>query len=301
MTHVYARHDYAASLTHLGSALPVPEWGCSVIVRPIADQGFDAVGCYPIAVLDLQADLAGGLERLRRGGLVSVTLVLDDVHRPPVANIEDAFTAITPYKTHYTVDPRGEPATSKHHQREIKRANGFVDVRPIRLADMLGEWTGLYASLAERHDFVALHRFPECHFAALAHLPGVHIIGAFSEGALVCAHIWVEHAGCVYSHLAASSEEGYRCGAAYAVNAFSIDHFRDARLINLGGAAGTDERVDGLARFKAGFANGTARSWLARAVLDPVRYAQLAEGLPPSAFFPAYRQPGSAWARGSNA
>lgn len=298
MTHAYARYDYAVSLTHLGRALPVPEWGCSVIVRPIADQGFDAIGCYPIAVLDPQADLAGGLERLRKEGLVSVMLVLDDVHRPPVANIEEAFATIAPYKTHYTVDPRREPATSKHHQREIKRANGLVDVRPIQLADMLGEWTALYTSLAERHDFGALHRFPDRHFAALAQLPGVHTIGAFSEGALVCAHLWVEHAGCVYSHLAASSDEGYRCGAAYAVNAFSIDHFRDARLINLGGAAGADEKVDGLARFKAGFANGTSRSWLVSEVLDPARYAQLAEGLPPSAFFPAYRQPGAPFANG---
>jgi hypothetical protein len=201
MTHVYARHDYAASLSHSGSAFLVSEWGCSVIVRPIADEGSDAIGCYPTAVLDRQADLAGGLERLRQEGMVSVMLVLDDVHRPPIAAIEGAFAALTPYKTHYTVDPRGGPAKSRHHQRESKRANRLVEARPICLADLMGEWIGLYATLGERHDFAPVHRFPDRHFDVLAGLQGVHAIGGFANDNLVCAHIWIEHEGYVFSHL----------------------------------------------------------------------------------------------------
>jgi hypothetical protein len=127
----------------------------------------------------------------------------------------------------------------------------------------------------------------------LANLEGVTTIGAWVGDDLVSAHIWARDDDCVHSHLAASSELGYATGAAYAVNHASIAHFSNARVINLGGNAGRlDDPNDGLARFKAGFADGTAQSYLCGAVLRPRDYEQLVdlfEANGPRDYFPAYR------------
>ena len=48
---------------------------------------------------------------------------------------------------------------------------------------------------------------------------------------------------------------------------------------------------DGLAQFKAGFANARTQAWLCGAVLDTERYERLATGRETSAYFPAYRAP----------
>jgi hypothetical protein len=140
-----------------------------------------------------------------------------------------------------------------------------------------------------------MHDLPPAHHAMLAALDGVTAIGGWLGEELAASHIWVHDRGRVHSHLAASSENGYACGAAYAVYDASIRHFKDAEVINLGGAAGyTDDPDDGLARFKQGFANATARSYICGKILDAERYRELTacRAAPAqTAFFPAYRAP----------
>src|SRR5574337_206640 len=133
MIHPYATERYAASLSHIGTPFAVPEWDSVVIARAIgAGEGQDAAGPYPLAVLDERADLEGGLERLRRAGFVSVTLVVDDYHRPPLAALESAFDIVRAFKTHYVVDrSRGSAEPSSHHRYEIKRALKAVRVAPF--------------------------------------------------------------------------------------------------------------------------------------------------------------------------
>ena len=62
-------------------------------------------------------------------------------------------------------------------------------------------------------------------------------------------------------------------------------------VVNLGGPAGMSDTDDGLAQFKAGFANARTQAWLCGAVLDTERYERLATGRETSAYFPAYRAP----------
>ena len=62
--------------------------------------GVDAAGTYPIAVLAPGADVAAGLERLRRSGVVSITLVLDDFNRPSLDELGRCFQVINRFKTH---------------------------------------------------------------------------------------------------------------------------------------------------------------------------------------------------------
>ncbi len=293
MIHPYARADYAGSLTHIGEAFAVDEWGGQVLARPTPDgRHRDAMGTYPLTVIAAEADVAGGLERMRAAGLVSVVLVLDDRLRPSLDRLASAFDFVRPFKSHHLHDPGvGPVAYAKHHRYEVRRAHARAAAAEIDLADHLPAWASLYAQLAARHAVGSLHAFADGHHAALARLPGVRTFGAFVEDRLVAAHLFVLHDGYAVSHLAASSAEGYETGAAYAVNDLAVAVLGGAGMtINFGGGAGfVDDPADGLVRFKKGFANTTAASYLCGKVLDPTRYRAMSAGYEAGGFFPAYR------------
>lgn len=292
MTHPYALETYARSLAHVGAPFLTPEWDSHLLVRPIQGEGFqDATGPYPLTALAADADLAGGLARLKAAGLVSVVLVVDDRLRPGREALEGAFGRVRRFKSHFIHDRSlGPQAYDKHHRYELRRAMGRVDAREIVLADHLPAWQALYGELSARHGLQGLHAFPAAHHEALAQLPGLKAFGAFMEGVLVSAHLFVTHAGYAVSHLAASSPDGYRNGAAYAVNALAIEALTDCDTINFGGAAGAgDDPADGLVRFKKGFSNRIGASWLCGAILDAEAYQALSVGVEGDAFFPAYR------------
>jgi hypothetical protein len=310
MIHPYATEAYARSLSHWGEAVHVPEWGCHVIAldtpgapdtRGALDTGGaldtrggkDAAGTYPLAVMAPDSDLAGGLERLRRLGLVSVTLVLDEFHRPPLEVLREHFDVVNPFKTHHIRRNSASFAYGKHHRYEVRRASKQVSVRQFELGNYLPEWSSLYADLIRRHELGGVHEFASSHFDALSRLQGTTSIGAWLDGRLVSAHIWVSDGQYVHSHLAASNGEGYAAGAAYAVYDASVRHFAGAELLNFGGGAGpSDDPRDGLSRFKKGFANESAPAYICGAILDEGQYHELVRrrGVPPDTlFFPAYR------------
>jgi hypothetical protein len=292
VTHPYASEAYAASLAHVGAPFAVPEWGGHVLVRETPDGGHrDAIGPYPITPIVAGADLAAGLARLAQAGLISVVLVADDRLRPDEASLGHAFRLMRRFKSHFVHDRTlGPPAYDKHHRYEIRRAQTRVEAREIALAEHLPAWEALYQDLVDRHGLCGLHAFPRAHHAMLAQLPGVRTFGAFADGALVSAHVFVTGDGYAISHLAASSPEGYRNGAAYAVNALALEALDDCEVVNLGGGAGmSDNPADGLIRFKKGFSNRIAASWLVGAVLDQGAYEALSAGRADDGFFPAYR------------
>ena len=292
MTHPYASDAYARSLGHMGTPLAVPEWGCHVLVRDTpCGARRDATGPYPLTPLAPDADLAGGLARLRAAGLVSVVLVGDDRLRPGVDALQQAFDFARRFKSHFIYDRTlGPQAYDKHHRYEIRRAASRVEAREITLANHLPAWEALYQDLVARHGLSGLHAFPRAHHEALAHLPGVRAFGGLVEGELASAHIFVTGDGYAISHLAAASPQGYRNGAAYAVNAAAIEALTDCDAINFGGGAGVhDDPADGLVRFKKGFANRISASWLCGAVLDSDAYEALSADRENDGFFPAYR------------
>ena len=292
MTHPYATVEYAGSLPHIGEALEVPEWDAQVLVRATpGGERRDATGPYPLSVIARDADLAAGLERLRAAGLVSVVLVFDDRLRSATSAMETAFDVARPFKSHFLYDRSlGPLALGKHHRYELRRALTRVEVGEFALADHLPAWEQLYGQLAARHGFGGLHAFPAVHHQVLAAMPGLRAFGAFIAGELVSAHLFVTHDGYAVSHLAASAVEGYQTGAAYAVNDLAVTALTDCDVINFGGGAGLGEdTADGLVRFKKGFSNRTAPSWLCGKVLDRAGYQTLAAGHGDQGFFPAYR------------
>lgn len=156
-------------------------------------------------------------------------------------------------------------------------------------------WQALYDYIIADMKLTGLHAFPAAHHAALAEIEGFTAIGAWVGGELVSAHVWAHDGGHAHSHLVASNAKGYECRAAYAVNDFSMQHFAGKKILNFGGGAGfAEDAHDGLARFKRGFSNTTAHSYLCGAILDPEKYEAFSAArgsVQNPGYFPAYRAP----------
>jgi hypothetical protein len=260
--HPYATLTYAKALAHVGRPIYVPAWRTHVIARDWQGRAEDIVGPYPLACLGADSDLEGGIDELRRGGFLSVTLVVDGLTGPPISRFRDAFTIVRPFKTHYLVDASFAPyQPTKHHRDRVRRAaRRAVAVRTVALRDGTGLCT----------------------------------VAAFMGRDLVSCQLWFEYNGVAWSHLAASAARGYANSASFAVYDESI-HILSGRLINLGGAAGIgDTANDGLAAFKAGFANRTTTAYLIGSVLNPTMYKAMCVDQAPGhgdEYFPAYRRP----------
>jgi hypothetical protein len=297
MSHPYASAAYARAFESVAQPLWVPAWGAYVLARDIPGGGCDALGMYPLAPFAPDADLRTGLQWLKAEGLVSIGLVPDPASAPPPVTLKAAFELCVPFKTHLLVDFRREVRFSKHHRAEVRRALRTVSVEAVPLADHLDAWCGLYDTLIERHEIGGLSAFSRAAFARMADVEGLTTVAAFADGEIVSMHLWVTDPATrvAFSLLAATSPEGYRRSAAYAVEDASIRLFSDLNAVNLGAGAGLQAEQDGLTFFKRGFANDEAQAWFCGAILDPVRYAALSGGATaPAIPFPAYRFSGGA-------
>jgi RimJ/RimL family protein N-acetyltransferase len=294
--HPFATLAYARLFLAHAEPLWVEAWGTHVLARRIGEsQSRDAIGCYPLTLFAEGADLAGGLAFLTAQGLVSVGLTPDPLTSPEAGALAEAFPLCVPFKYHLAVDYGRPLRWSKHHRYEVRRALASVSVEEVALADHLEGWLGLYRELSTRRAVGGLSAFSPEAFAALAGIEGLRTMAAFADGELASMHLWIldEARGVGHSLLAASSAEGYRLGAAYAVYDASIRRFDHLRRLHLGGGAGLrQDDTDGLFRFKQGFANDKVQALFCGAALDPERYAALSGGASPTSTpFPAYRFP----------
>ncbi len=289
---LYARSEYAEAFGW--PILDVAEWRTAVLRRPIPSSDWeDALGCYPLSLLHREANLEGGLERLRSAGLVSVSLVADPVTGPAPEALAGAFPVCRPFKTHYLIDRAAGPVRlSATHRRWIRKALRESEVTPIRLRDSLGDWARLYRQTVERHAITGLQKFSPEYFAAVAGMPELEAFCARIDGEIVAMALWVRTTEAVYYHLGASDSRGYEAQAMYGIFAAANEYFSATKVMHLGGAAGlTPNEDDGLARFKRGFANREVEAYFCGACLDSARYAALTKDRAPGSFFPAYRKP----------
>jgi hypothetical protein len=293
MSHPYASAAYAQVFAHAAEPLWVPAWGAHVLVRDIpGGGGRDALGIYPLAPFAPGADLAAGLDWLQAQGLVSIGLVPDPATAPPPVELQKAFGLCMPFKTHYLIDYARPAAFTKHHRGKVKRALKDVTVETVALSQHLEAWCGLYDNLIERHEIGGLSAFSHEGFRRLAEVDGLTTVAARTGDEIVSMHLWVTDpvSRVAYSLLAATSLEGYRRSAAYAVNDASIRQLSGLACVNLGGGAGLEGGEDGLTYFKRGFSNSEVQAYFCGAILDPARYAALSGAATPLATpFPAYR------------
>jgi Acetyltransferase (GNAT) domain len=277
----------------MGDVRPMPGLGNWLVVRPVpGTEHIDGIGLYPFSPLEIPLSRESLGDLLSEAGLVSLVMVTDALSQPEPW-IEQSFHTVKPYKTHYVVDRQAELKISKHHRREIRRAVQSCQTEVIALADNLDAWCALYGDLGERRSLADHHRFPAAYFDQLSRVPGVRTIGAFNEGELVSAHIWVIDGDRAYSHLAASSDKGYRCGASYALYDHAITQFTDTMLLDLGGIPDHTGTMTGLERFKRGFANDQRTNQICGFIANARDYDRLCRNAgidcETQSYFPAYR------------
>jgi hypothetical protein len=151
----------------------------------------------------------------------------------------------------------------------------------------------LYDYLIRRHSIRGIQAFSRDSFRTMFDVPELVALRAIDRGGeYVGAQLWFQQGEVAYYHLGAANERGYRCSCSYALYDAAIEHFRGkVRWLDLGGAAGLNEKDDGLTRFKQGWANSTKTAFLCGRILNQRRYDELTASAraEASSFFPAYR------------
>ncbi|MHB1469620.1 MAG: hypothetical protein ACYCX7_10730, partial [Solirubrobacteraceae bacterium] len=254
-------------------SLAVPGWGTHVLVREGPGGKRLAVGARPFASLDLGCDLEAGLDDLREAGVTSVSLVTDPLWGAEHRELAEAFDVCRRFKQIYLVDTTVEKATiSKRHRNRIKNARDATEIREIPLTEHLERWFELYSlNVAKRR---IPQPFTDAHFEYLASLPQLRTVAVLVDGEIATITMWLPYRDTLYFHDAASSGVGHAKAASYVAFAHVVEQFKDCRYIFLGGAADFfDDPLDGLARFKRGFANRSQTSYLCSSILSAPRAA----------------------------
>jgi hypothetical protein len=258
--------------------------------RPIAPTEYtDFMGPYPLWYGE-NATKSQMVDCLRAHNAVSFVGVVLEGRQPK------DWDYLAPFKTHYVTDLRQRSPISKHHQYEVRRAQrGGVDAKIVPLQKHIEDWIYLYARLVERHDMQGLTAFSPTYFQRLALCPEVVTFAAFHNQELLAMHVFAMTDDTLTSHLAASADRGYEMGAMYGVNATALAwaQAQGYRAVNWGGCAGSQDQLDGLAKFKQGFSTTTQQSYIAGVIGLPEVYTQLCAAktaLNQPIFFPRYRR-----------
>ena len=294
----YRHPSYAASLAGFGE--PRHLAGCDgwVLERPIGTTGHrDAMGPYPLFFCGDWRRVAGDLADLA-GDLVSVVVVTGPFCGAAPALAGGCFDRVVHFKDHYVADLARPPErfVRASHRSHARRALRDVRVEIVDAPwERLGTWRRLFDNLVRRHSISGIRAFSEAAFAEQLRVPGLVMFEAAVGTEVVGLDLWYVQGDVAYGHLAAFSDLGYEVGASYATKWTMLNEFYGKlRWVDLAGTAGlVGGVVDGLARFKAGWATGTRPAYLASRVLQPVVYRELAHrrgatGAPP--YFPEYRR-----------
>jgi hypothetical protein len=293
----YLHPGHAASLAEFGTPRPLPHSGGWLLERAIPGaEAHDAIGCYPLFACREWSGLTTDLEDLA-DELVSVSLVTDPFGDYDQSLLDECFDRVVPFKDHFVADlsTSAETLVSKHHRKYALKAleSMTVTVCPEPL-DLLEEWVSLYGTLTERHDIRGIRAFSRASFATQLATPGVVALRAEHEGTVVAANLFYVQGHIAYDHLTASSPEGYKLRASYALKWSAIQYFTGkARWLDWGAGAGaTADESDGLTVFKSGWAQTTRPAYFCGRVLDQARYDEIARAkkLENSRWFPAYRE-----------
>lgn len=284
---------YAATLSHLGTPLAVAGWHGRLLKCAIpgtADR-FDAMGPWPYCSPPQVEQLSLLYDALQAQELVTVRAFFrPDAPVCPAEWQQTGFT-LTLLKEHFVFDPAHDwPAHSAKSRYNICRGRRLWCVEPLALADHYQTIAKYHEQLVRSRPFSTLAALPPAHFAALANVPNLHVLGAWDKAGLGAALITVHDATSVHFHAIVGAARAYQRCAFYALYAAAIERWAASRTIYLGGAPNSPNG-QGIAHFKARFANRRAPVYMIQAVLDAEHCQRLVAACqePPSNWFPPYR------------
>ena len=290
----YRSEAYARSLEHLGDVVALPASGGWLLTADVpGSDARDGRGPYPLFSCGEWRRLADDLASLE--DLVSVTMVVDPLAGMTRQDLERVFDLVRPYKTHHVVDVRPRPPRpSPHHLRKLRAVASDVRTEVLRSpASHADDWLRLYGDLVRRRAVTGFADLPDGSLRAQLEVPGCLAVRAVRSDRCLSMALWYRHGEVAHLHLAATDDEGYGTGAAYAVMAASLEHLAsEVRMVDLGGVSGDeDDPQHGLARFKRGWGNRTTVAHLCGAVLDRRAFDRLTADQGPTGitYFPPYR------------
>lgn len=291
----YRSEAYAHSFKERGVAIKLNTSRSWVLVRPIPNSTlFDASGLYPLFCYESARGLKNDFLGLEKE-IVSFVGVTNPESSTDLSLLEEAFDSVHTYKSHFMVDLRSNlnSSISKHHLYYAKASLKKVVVEQCsNPLDHVDDWCSLYNHLVETRKLSSFHRFSRETISYHFGMSDLILFRAVHEGRVVAMHSWMITGDTAYSHLAASSAQGYQLMASYALYFKAIDYFRGKmRCINLGGCAGNQEKTDGLWKFKKGWSTHSSMAFLCKKIFDRANYETLTNSLNKenSSYFPAYR------------
>ena len=182
----YLHPLYASSFSEFGQPQKLPRCGGWLLRRQIPGaDATDATGCYPLFACRDWSRLGEDLEHLE--DLVSLVLVTDPFGDFDLEDLGRHFDDVRVFKPHYVID-LSAPVASRHHRYYARRALRELEIeRQSRPADLLDEWTALYAVLVKRKGLRGIQAFSRDAFAMQLELPGVVMLVARLGGEVVGA------------------------------------------------------------------------------------------------------------------
>lgn len=292
----YLHQAYASSFDEIATPRELPACGAWVLERPINGSNLrDGMGCYPLFCCRDWTRLPDDVAALATE-LVSFTLVTDPFGEFNVRDLQRVFDIVHPYKSHYVRDLADTAvAPPRRHRRNTAAAVRAVTLERVgEPASLTDEWVELYGQLVDRHGLTGLHAFSRHCLERQLTVPGLRMFSATAEGRVVGLHLWYVQGDVAHGHLGATSQLGYELMASYALYAFAIEQLRhEVRWLALGSSPGHTEsdQMDGLRRFKQGWATGTRQVYLCGKVLQPDAYNRLTTAAHAEpGYFPGYRR-----------
>jgi hypothetical protein len=283
---------FLQSLPHLGAPRIA---GLPLLARPIRDTGFhDAMGPLPYSRELILQDPVAFRERLIAAECVAINATVC----PGLRFDEDRWRAagfdVVVLKDHFLRDPSLPPPGDGKDRRDIRRnirnARQTWEVRIVEAAGLAPLMWEIHHFICDRRKVSTMLDHPPAHFAQLDRVPGLVVFGAFDDeglGGFLIVGRWENE---LHYFSVASAERGYLTGAAFALYDFALNELGKDCRVYMGG----EPRVglaEGIARFKARFANAAAPVRMICAVLDPDRAAELARQHNTPGWFPPYRGP----------
>jgi Acetyltransferase (GNAT) domain len=296
----YSHPRYAGSLAEFGTPRSLPRSGGWLLERRIAQTPYrDAMGCYPLFACHDWSKLESDLEPLS-SELVSVAIVADPFGNHDIELLRKCFpTLVIPFKEHLVTDVSQAPESfvDAHHRRKARKALKTLEVErcedPTLFVD---EWNNLYAKLIQRHGIHGLSAFSATSFKAQLAVPGISMFRATHGNETVGMTLWYTDREIAYYHLGAYSDLGYELAASFGLFWRVLEYFRSQGLqwLNLGAGAGvsSQDRSDGLNRFKRGWSTGMRTAYFCGRIFDQSKYEEVMRDKQVTAtdYFPAYRK-----------
>lgn len=299
----YLHQNYAKALRFHGEPVFLKNCEGWILKRNIPNTvRFDGMGCYPLFCCRNWANLFLDMENLKEE-IISLSIVTDPFGQYDKSLLEDTFhDQCYAYKEHYIIDLHKKPSQfiSAHHQKNIKIAK--TEGNAVHLCKKPGrdldDWNRLYRNLIVRHNIVGITAFSKDSFAEQLQVPGIKVFKAINNGMTTGMLLWYTMGEVAYYHLGAYSKQGYTTRASFALFQAAIEYFADSgtRWLSLGAGAGvTNDAVDGLSRFKRGWATGTRSVFFGGKIFDQRAYDKLSfeNSSLESNYFPAYRKKAS--------